>query len=327
MIGSFRQRPEWIAIALIAILSGCAAHPPQAAFQDATHLPTRSEIEQTPFYKQEQYQCGPAALATALSASGVIVEPEELAAEVYLPGRKGSLQVELAAAARARDRVAYTLAPRLTDLLEQVAAGNPVLLMQNLGLKLLPAWHFAVLVGYDRDAQTVILRSGTTPRLAMDVQRFMRTWDRAQRWAILILPPDRLPAHPELDRYMAAVASLESTGRLDAAERAYLQARGQWPQSVWPALGLANVSYARGELRKAETGYLDSLALDPQNVVAHNNLSEILLERGCVTQARSHIERATQLAKGTSLEVPVASTARHIAAASAQDSGASCPQP
>jgi tetratricopeptide (TPR) repeat protein len=315
-----------IALSAVAALSGCIVSPPQLDADTRTsHLPARVELEHVPFHPQEQYQCGPAALAAALQASGVRIEAEKLAAEVYLPGRKGSLQVELLAAARARDRVTYVASPNLPALLEQVAAGNPVVVMQNVGLAWLPAWHFAVLVGYDRDAQQVILRSGTTRRLVVDYRRFMRTWDRAQRWALVILQPDQLPTAPDHDRYLTAVAGLESTGRLDAASRAYERAREQWPQSVWPALGLANVSYTRGELDSAEAGYLDALALDPQSVIAHNNLADILLARGCLQSARRHIDHAAHLAAGTSLEATVSATARRIASSAVHDSDTQCP--
>jgi tetratricopeptide (TPR) repeat protein len=315
-----------IALAAIAFLSGCIVSPPRLDVDAPTsHLPARVELEHVPFHPQEQYQCGPAALASALQASGVRIEAEELAAEVYLPGRKGSLQVELVAAARARDRIAYVAPPNLPALLEQVTAGNSVVVMQNVGLAWLPAWHFAVLVGYDRDTEQVILRSGTTRRLVIDYRRFLRTWDRAQRWALVILQPDQLPAAPDHDRYVTAVAGLESTGRLDAASRAYERARERWPQSVWPALGLANVSYARGELGTAEAGYLDALALDPKNVVAHNNLAEILLARGCAQSARAHIEQAVRLAAGTSLEAALSATARRIASSVVQDADTQCP--
>ncbi len=63
-------------------------------------------------FRSSSYQCGPAALATVLAASGVEVTADELVPEVYLPGRRGSLQPELVAATRNRDRVPYVLPPR-----------------------------------------------------------------------------------------------------------------------------------------------------------------------------------------------------------------------
>jgi tetratricopeptide (TPR) repeat protein len=311
-------------VGLVA-LGGCSLNPPRFAPAEVGALPAQVELTQVPFYPQKKYQCGPAALATVLQSSGAAGSPDELVAEVYLPERKGSLQVELVAAARMRDRVAYEIPQDLPSLLQQVAAGTPVLVMQNLGIDLIPIWHYAAVVGYDLDTGTLVLRSGTTQRRVMGMRRFMSTWNRTKRWALAVLEPGQLPASAQLDRYVAAAAGLEAVGRLEAAERAYARAREQWPDSVWPQLGLANLSYRRGDKQAAENGYLAALTLDPRNVVAHNNLAEILSDRGCVSQARAHSERATALAKGTALEAAVATTARGVAGATVADTGVSCP--
>ena len=68
-------RGAGVLAALASLLAGCAASP-----QLADGLPTAAsrsiELDATPFFPQEDYQCGPAALATLLVASGVEVTPE-----------------------------------------------------------------------------------------------------------------------------------------------------------------------------------------------------------------------------------------------------------
>jgi tetratricopeptide (TPR) repeat protein len=324
-VSSTSSRSFRSAALLLVALGGCTLNPPRFAPEETAGLPAQTELTQVPFFPQKEYQCGPAALATVLRNSGAAASPDELVNEVYLPGRKGSLQVELVAAARMRDRMAYEVATDLPSLMREIAAGSPVLVMQNLGVQPIPIWHYAVVVGYDLDAGTLVLRSGTTERRVMGMRRFMSTWNRAQRWGLVVLEPGQLPAGAQLDRYVAAAAGLEAVGRLDAADQAYARAHQQWPESAWPQLGLANVSYRRGDRQAAEGGYLATLALDPRNVVAHNNLAEILSDRGCVAQARVHVERAAALAKGTALEAAVAATAQHVAGATTADTAVSCP--
>lgn len=302
-----------LAVWATAVLAGCAHLAPGLEPEDLARLPRRAELSAVPFFPQREYQCGPAALAAVLASSGLAVTDRQLEKEVYLPGRQGSLQAELVAASRARDRLPYELAPQPAALLEEVAAGRPVLVLQNLGWEIAPVWHFAVLIGFDLDAGRVVLRSGTTERLEMSLGKFVRTWDRAGRWAMVVLAPDELPADPEPQRYLRAAAGLEAIGRLEAAARAYARAHERWPDSVWPVLGLANIDYARGDLASAQNGYFAALALDDTNVIAHNNLAEILAGRGCREEARAHIERARQLAAGTTLEPAVAATSRKIA--------------
>lgn len=306
-------------------LAGCAAPGLRHDALDGVD-PTRVELQATPFFPQSEYQCGPAALATLLAADGVGVTADELVPEVYLPARRGSLQVELVAATRVRGRLPYQLAPRDEALFAELAAGRPVLVLQKLGAGPWPGWHYAVLVGYDRDRRSVLLRSGTTRRLEMSVGRFLASWDRAGRWAMLSLEPGELPAGADLKRYVDAAAGLEAVGRLDDAEIAYRSASQRWPDAALPWLGLANVAYAREDPRAARALYVEALARDPADVAARNNHAQVLLELGCRSAAIREIAEAQDRARGSTLEAAVTETAQRIAAASGPDA-AGCPTP
>ena len=204
-------------------------------------IPTRVDLEQTPFFPQVEYQCGPSALATVLSASGLPVAPADLVPEVYLPGRRGSLQPELLASARRRDRLPYELPPTSDAIVSQLAAGIPVLVLQKLGAGPWPGWHYAVVIGYDVETQVFLLRSGTERRLEMPAARFLATWDRADRWAIVVLQPGQMPGTPDAGRYVEAAAALEAVGRIDArASRTRLRRHGGrgtrcpgWRSATW----------------------------------------------------------------------------------------------
>ncbi|HSA82734.1 MAG TPA: C39 family peptidase, partial [Geminicoccaceae bacterium] len=114
-------------------LAGCAT-PQTDRLRDAeTVLPPRAEVADVPFFPQEEAWCGPAALAMALSWSGLPVTQEEAAAQVYTPGREGTLQSDVVAAARRNGRLAVPVAT-LSDLMAELAAGHPVVVFQNLGL-------------------------------------------------------------------------------------------------------------------------------------------------------------------------------------------------
>lgn len=149
------------------LVSGCAGLLPQTAALGKgglpPGLPERIELTETPFFPQLEYQCGPAALATVLASAGVKTTPDELVPQVYLPARKGSLQVEMLAAARRHGLVSYQLAPRFEDVLREIAAGTPVVVLQNLGF-FSSGWHYAVAMGYDYGGGRLVLRSGTQER-------------------------------------------------------------------------------------------------------------------------------------------------------------------
>ncbi|MBS1199903.1 MAG: uncharacterized protein H6R27_581 [Proteobacteria bacterium] len=281
--------------------------------------PRRIELTATPFFPQEDHQCGPAALATVLAASGVPVVPADLVAGSYLPGREGSLQAELVAAARRHGRLAYVLPGDPGSLVAELAAGRPLLVLQNLGVDAYPRWHYAVLVGLDAGRDEVILRSGRRQREVMSWARFDDSWRRGGRWAVVLLEPGALPENPEPLRFLEAIAGLEAAGRLGDAAASYAAAAARWPEHALAQLGLGNNAYARGDLAAAVASYQRGVALAPGNAVLHNNLAQALLDAGCPRQAEAEARTAALLAAGTPLEGDVRDTLEAIEAGPRQE--------
>jgi tetratricopeptide (TPR) repeat protein len=280
--------------ACVLALSGCTSLVPQTAVLHDQGMPPgmpRSvELFQTPFFAQREYQCGPAALAMLLADSGVGVTPEQLVPEVYLPERKGSLQVEMLAAARRHGRVSYQLAPRMEDLMRELAAGNPVIVLQNLGLR--ENWHYAVAIGYDYDAGQLIMRSGEDERATLRLYFHEFVWRRSGYWAMVVMPPERIPATADEERWLSAVAALERTGNAAGARTAYATFLKRWPANTNAAVGLANSWHSLGELKEAEAVLRDAARRAPESVIVLNNLAQTLSDQGRDREALPIIERA-----------------------------------
>lgn len=278
-----------IFLLLMIGLAGCAVGPEHRTLR-AADAPV--ELHEVPFFPQDDYQCGPAALATVLVAAGVSVSPEQLTEQVYVPGRRGSLQAELVAAARRHRRVPYLLPQSLAPMLEELRAGRPVLVLQNLGLERWPIWHYAVLVGFDPTRERFLLRSGTRRRLETRARSFLGSWDRAGRWSMVVVAPSAPPAHADVLRWLQAVAPFESTGDLATAARGYEAAVQRWPQesSAWTALG--NVRYHQQRLEEAAAAYLRALEHSAGNWTARNNLVRTLADLGCPGRARTWVDEA-----------------------------------
>lgn len=256
------------------------------------------EIETTPFHPQKKYQCGPAALATLLGHSGVSVTAESLVPLVYLPEKKGSLQIEMVAASRRLGRIPYVIEPDLPTLIGELQAGRPVLVLQNLGLQLWPVWHYAVVIGYSAEADEIILRSGITRREILSTYRFLDTWKRGGHWAMVSLKPGELPAIPEELPYLKAVAAMERLVPIDSLISAYRAALSQWPDSPTALFGLAAALHAKGDLTSAEQNYRYLLSVKPDHIAALNNLADVLADRGCYREALLVIERALRKEPG-----------------------------
>ncbi len=253
------------------------------------------ELSDTAFYPQTTDQCGPAALATVLNAAGVEVSPVDLAPSVYLPKRKGSLQIELMAAIRSYGRIPYPVESDVVSLLDEIQQGHPVLVLQNLGASVIPIWHFAVVVGYLPDEETFVLRSGEVRRHLVPAAKFLRYWRRANSWGVVVLQPGDSPASRGMDTYVRAVADLEAVGQTEAAATAYKTAVNHWPQNSIAWLGMGNTNYSLGRLEPAQIAYSELLIIEPGNVIALNNLALVLAAGGNDDDALETVDTALSL--------------------------------
>lgn len=303
--GALFHLPLGILIALCALLlDGCAVVLPQSEAiraQWPADVAEHAEIDAVPFFPQQDYQCGPAALATVLAFRGALVTPQDLVSAVYLPARRGSLQVELLAAARRYGMVSMALAPRLDDLLREVQAGNPVIVLQNYGVGPVAYWHYAVVVGFDRAANRVMLRSGETRRLEMPFAALEYTWKESGYWAMVAAPPERIPVTATEQGWLAAVvASEQANARASGSvpsgpvpsRPAYAAALRRWPDSQTAAVGLANALYADGDLAAAESVLRSALQRHPGAAVLLNNLAQVVSDQHRHAEALRLIDEA-----------------------------------
>jgi len=281
-------------LAFFLLLNACAATGVRETVQNKD-LPRQHELTKTPFFPQELYHCGPAALATALNAIDINVTPDQLVPEVYIPARQGSLQIEMLAASRRHGALSVKVAPRLDAVLKEVAAGNVVVVMQNLGLSWAPSWHYAVVVGYNLEQEKVWLRSGTFERFEMTLSTFQRTWARSEYWAFVALKPGSLPASDDPDAVAKAIVAFEKNSNKKDAYLSYDAAVKRWPNHLVLLMGLGNSAYALGNYSHATSAFREATAAHPDSAAAHNNLANMLMILGDAKAAKLAAEKALAL--------------------------------
>ena len=273
-----RRGIGWIVLTAL-ILSGCAVWQRGDWPQDLAGTPPQREIASVPFFPQDEYQCGPAALAMVLAWSGLDVKPAELTEKVYTASLQGSLQPAMIAGARRSGRLAYVISGTET-LIREIAAGHPVIVLQNLGLSWIPVWHYAVAVGYDTPRDEVMLHSGLDARQRLSMPVFQNTWARAGDWGLLVLPPGELPATATEGRFVEAVLGLEKAKQPAAAVQGYRAALNHWPQNLPAVMGIGNSYYALGDLKNSEAAFRQATESHPHEGAAFNNLAHVLLAQG-----------------------------------------------
>ncbi|KIH82562.1 PA2778 family cysteine peptidase [Pseudomonas batumici] len=208
-------RRLWLVGALLLGLGGCAG----GVAPDVQRLPERVELNAVPFFRGEAYQGGTMALASMLSQQGVSVTPGLLEKPLKLPGAEDGLERNMQVLAREYGMVVYPLDPDLSALLAQVAAGYPVLVRFNEG-RVWSTPRYAVLVGYNRNKQTVLLRSGMNRRMLITFSAFASAWKDAGSWAVLVQAPTQLPVQVDRQRWLKAANDLAQAGQEQAAAQA-----------------------------------------------------------------------------------------------------------
>jgi tetratricopeptide (TPR) repeat protein len=228
-----------------------------------------------------------------MAFSGNAVPLQTLTSEIYSPALRGSLQPALVAAGRRHGWLAWEISD-FAVILQEVAAGRPVIILQNRGLTWKPVWHYAVVVGFDEARGLIYLTSGREEQRAVATRTVRKTWERGGRWGLLLLPPGALPVVADPDRLLAALAGLERSDAV-AARPGYAAAVARWPVHAGLATAYGNLLRKAGDSVAAEASYRAALAAEPLHVPALNNLADLLLELGRLDEAHAAATAAVDI--------------------------------
>ena len=182
-----RRNQLFFLLALQTLLSGCAS-----VTLDTLRADLRDGqgylIETVPFIPQRDYYCGPASLAMVLRYWGADADQDAIASELFIKSIKGTLNFDLEFYARRQGFEARSFRGSLAEIKAHLRQNRPLIVFQDLGLGGYEIPHFAVLIGYNEARGEMIAHSGTTEYKVMSHQEFLRTWERRQRWTLLITP-------------------------------------------------------------------------------------------------------------------------------------------
>lgn len=287
----------------MALLTACTANKPYRELRSLVQsAPSIPELHAVPFFPQEAYQCGPAALAAVLNSAGADVTPAMLVPQVQVAGRRGSFQLELQTATRRQGYLPYVHSSGFPGLLNQLQQGVPTLVLLNLGLSWAPTWHYAVVVGYEAESERVLLRSGRTRLQQLPLRDFARSWAYSDQWFLTVHKPEGIPLGAKPAEYLQSVAGLERVRQWRAAADAYTAAITRWPEQWLAWMGRGNLRYQQDLFAEAESDYRQALALAPQHPAPNHNLAWALLRQGREEEAYRFAEIAARLTNDTAYQ-------------------------
>ncbi len=180
----FRAIAWFIPALLLLAAWGCAALPEQKPSQEAPS--PMIIIQGVPFFPQEEYQCGPASLASVLQFWRVAVSPESVAADIFSPAARGTLNVDLMIYARKKGLKADYYRGSWDDLREKISGRFPVIVLVDRGISVYRIHHYMVVFGIDD--RGVMVHSGLDEAAHMERGEFLGMWKKTDYWTLWVRP-------------------------------------------------------------------------------------------------------------------------------------------
>lgn len=253
----------------LGLLGGCSPWSAETPAQ-----PTLTRVAGVPFYPQEGFRCGPAAMAMVLDWSGLFIKPAALEAHFF---SLKDPRKTLSETANHYGRLAYPITGT-NAMLTELAAGHPVVVVQNLGVDSTPVWNCAVAVGFDKAQNQILVHAGDQAAKRMSMRLFERLWTDSDNWGLVVLRPGELPAAAGQHDYVKAAYNLERAGRYWEAVLAYDAGLALWPNDPDTLMGLGSSLYLLGDPRGAAEAYRAASLVAPDPSAASAALAQIAAE-------------------------------------------------
>jgi hypothetical protein len=171
-------------LCMLLLFNGCATTEKRSQ--------ERLTAIEVPFFPQEAFQCGPAALATVIdywygkAGTAKVLTPEAIAAEIYSPSARGVLGIDLELYARKSGFQTEQAAGTIDRLKSSIDRGVPPLLLVDYGFSLYQRNHFMVVKGYS--ASALLVNSGRQENELVANEDLLKAWKKTGYWMLLVKP-------------------------------------------------------------------------------------------------------------------------------------------
>lgn len=271
-------RTQRILVVLLTLIAatGCT-HRAETGRGDgvfAAPAPARTQLGHVPLVVQEDEQCAAASLFMVSQSLQLSTPHDHWKSQVFTPGREGALPSDMLTAPRRNGLNAFLLdTPQ--QLPQALAEGYPAIVLLNLRFDWWPQWHYAVVTGYDREADFVTLHAGRDKSEKWGINLFDRLWQRAGNWGVVLSPATRLPQFATAEQAMRSAIGLEKANQLKAAYVAYHRIGERFSDQCTAFIGMGNTAYKLEQIPAASRAWQQAAGFAKCADAARNNLAEI----------------------------------------------------
>jgi predicted double-glycine peptidase len=173
-----------LCLCMLLLSNGCAATEKLSG--------ERLTVVEVPFFPQETFQCGPAALATVINywygktGAAKSLTHDTIAREIYSPSARGVLGIDLELYARKQGFQARQIAGTIDELKTSLDKSIPPIILVDYGFSRYQRNHFMVVKGYSDSA--LLVNSGRKESERVGNEDLLKVWKKTGYWMLLVKP-------------------------------------------------------------------------------------------------------------------------------------------
>lgn len=168
-------------------IGACASKNVDSFKQSLSESTKEGHFIEVPFFKQKRKMCGPAAVASFLKYYHIDIKLNIIEGALYRDRIKGTLAMDIPIFLRLKGlKDANLYKGNFESLKHSIRKNRPVIVHLDVGLKIYPKGHFAVVTGYSNELQVVTLHYGTEENKVMKFKKFLDYWSKTNYTSISI---------------------------------------------------------------------------------------------------------------------------------------------
>lgn len=284
---------------IIILFTGCASitRQSESLYDNTTdhNIQRAAHTTKVPFILQKQDHCGPATLTMNLNWLGANVSTDQITKEIFNKAAKGTFKSDMVFGAKTFGYVPVRIS-KLTEMFNEIAEGNPVIVFQNLGFNWYPLWHYSLIHGYDLESKKIYMHSGEDQNKELDIIKFERSWNRGGYWAIVLKNPGVIAKVSTQAQNIRAAVFFEKMSMNFRAQKHYHAIIEKWPKSPVAYFGLANINLEEKKFKQARKYLETATQLKNDFAQAWFNLTLLYSQENQITMARAAAIKAVAFA-------------------------------